>query len=233
MKIAICDDQEILRNQLIQNIRLYGDENDIFEYKNGEELLAAKESFDVIFLDIEMPELDGMEVAEIIRARGDEVRIIFLTSHLECIYDAFKVKAYRFLNKPIDIKVLEETMKEIQAEILNTEKIIINQKNNVHVINVKSIVYLEAYGDGTYIHDNRGNAYDSSLQLKEWEKRLQGKNFFKPHKSYIVSLHYVRGIEGNKVKLENVCEMPIVARRNIASLKEAYLQYMKDNARVI
>lgn len=233
MKIAICDDEKILRNKLSAYIKSYDDKSVIDEYENGHELLRSSVWYDIIFLDIEMPGINGMSVAEKLRSKNIEARIIFLTSHIECVHDAFKVKAFRFLNKPIDTSAFIEAMKEAETEILNTEKIVINQKGRIYEIDLKDIVYFEAFGDGTYVYDKHNNVYECSTQLKEWDKNLQGKGFFKIHKSFIVSLLYVKKVENNQLELSNTSEPFTISRRNLARFKEEYLQFIKNNARVI
>lgn len=233
MKIAVCDDEKILRNQIIDYIRLYGENYQITEYANGRELLNANECFDIIFLDIEMPGIDGMSVAEKLRSRNVESIIIFLTSHIECIRDAFKVKAFRFLSKPVDLQDLNEAMRGAVSEILNTEKVVINQRGKIYEVNLKDIVYLEAFGDGTYIYDRFNNVYESTVQLKGWDERLCGKDFFKIHKSYMVSLMYVKKIENSNLFLYSTDTILTISRRNITGFKDAYLKFIKNNAHVI
>ena len=233
MKIAVCDDEKILRKQLSAYIKSYSDKSSVDEYENGWELLNSNVYYDIIFLDIEMPGINGMDVAEILRNKCIDTHIVFLTSHIEYIYDAFKVKAFRFLNKPINISELIEAMRGVEAEILNKEKIVINRKGRIYYINLKDIVYLEAFGDGTYVYDKYNNVYECSVQLKEWNKNLQGKGFFKIHKSFIVSFLYVKKVENHQLELFNISNSFTISRRNLSMFKEEYLQYIKNNSRVI
>lgn len=233
MKIAVCDDEKIIRNQISTLLKQYNNDFIIDEYNNGLNLLKHHNNYDIIFLDIEMPEIDGMSVAEKIRESNLESRLIFLTSHIECVHDAFKVKAFRFLAKPVDLLVFNEAVKEAETEVLNTERIIINQKGRLYDIRLKDIVYLEAFGDGAYIYDRFNNIYESHIQLKEWDSKLSGKHFYKIHKTYIVSMFYVKKIDNNQLQLENIDTPFIIARRNITSFKEAYLQFVKNCSIII
>ena len=233
MRIAVCDDEKILRKQLSAYIKSYSDKSSVDEYENGWELLNSHVYYDIIFLDIEMPGINGMDVAEILRNKCVDTHIVFLTSHIVYIYDAFKVKAFRFLNKPINISELIEAMRGVEAEILNKENIVINRKGRIYYINLKDIVYLEAFGDGTYVYDKYNNVYECSVQLKEWNKNLQGKGFFKIHKSFIVSFLYVKKVENHQLELFNISNSFTISRRNLSMFKEEYLQYIKNNSRVI
>lgn len=233
MRIAVCDDEKIFRDQTISCIKSHDNDYRIYEYKSGQELLCTKEDFDIIFLDIEMPGMDGMSVAKELRSNGVESIIIFLTSHTELVYDSFKVEAFRFLNKPVNQLALKEAIDDAAVKILSTEKLVINQKGKLHNVNLKDIVYLEAFGDGTYIYDKSGNVYEALVQLKEWEQRLKEKNFFKIHKSYIVSLMYVKNLEDGKLELNYSNTVLTVSRRNLKSFRDAYMEFIRSHARVI
>lgn len=132
---------------------------------SGYELLNSEITFDLIFLDIEMPEIDGMKTAELLREKRNESLIIFLTSHTECMPDAFKVKAFRFLSKPIEREGFTEVVVEAKKEFLNGRKIVITVKEEVKLVSQKDIVYLEAFGDGTYIY-TKDEVIESNETLK-------------------------------------------------------------------
>ncbi len=122
MKIAICDDEQIFRDTLYKKLVKYNKTFEIKEFRTGRELIDSRIKFDIIFLDIEMPELNGMDTAKKLRKLSVGSIIIFLTSHIECIQDAFKVKAFRFLSKPVQEDALNEALEEAEKEIVGQEK---------------------------------------------------------------------------------------------------------------
>lgn len=233
MKIAICDDEQIFRDTLYKKLVKYNKTFEIKEFRTGRELIDSRIKFDIIFLDIEMPELNGMDTAKKLRKLSVGSIIIFLTSHIECIQDAFKVKAFRFLSKPVQEDALNEALEEAEKEIVGQEKIVINQKGKIFELSVPDVMYFEAFGDGTYVYDNKDNVYECTVALKEWDKRLEGTPFFKIHKSYIVSMMYVSSINNNVLRLEGVDQDFTISRRNITPFKDAYMDFVKNNSRVI
>ena len=124
-------------------------------------------------------------------------------------------------------------MQAADTRISSRERIVINQKGKVYELNLSDIVYLEAFGDGTYIYDRFGRHYESFEQLKTWDEKLKDKGFFKIHKSYIVSLAYVESREDNSVTLKSTNNTLPVSRRNVTEFKEAYIEFIKKNAHII
>lgn len=232
-RIAVCDDEKIFRGKLIKVIREYDDNIYLREYMCGDQLLQSDEVFDLVFLDIEMPGNSGMVTAMKLRERAAETKIVFLTSHKEYVYEAFKVKAFRFLNKPVSAAKVRETLADFVSEYRENETIIINQKGKVFEVAISQVVYLEAFGDGTYIYDKYGRVYSSALQLREWEERLSEKGFFRIHKSYMVSLQFVECRENELLELKEIGVTLKISRRNVGRFAEAYLEYIDKNAKTV
>lgn len=233
MRIAVCDDSRQMREQVGACINAFDVEYEVVEFEDGSGLVGSKEQFDLVFLDIEMPILDGMSAAKKLREQKNDVPIVFLTSHDEMVYNAFKVKAFRFLRKPVDYKEVHDVLCAIEEEMSHTEKIMITQKRKVWELPLKKVLYLEAYGDGTYIYDTWGNVYESSEQLKVWEGKLQNKYFYRIHKSFLIALEHVRGVENDIVKIGESKVSLKIARRNVGEFKKAYLEYIDKHAKVI
>lgn len=230
-KVAVCDDEKIFRDTLVKLLKEYNGSVKISAFTCGDLLLASDEVFDLIFLDIEMPGNDGMTTAQKLREKNVDAEIIFLTSHKEYVFSAFKVKAFRFLGKPVSVSKLKEALYDFETERLNTEKIVVKQKGIVNEIILNQVVYLEAFGDGTYIYDKYGQVYCSSLQMQEWQAQLEGKGFFRIHKSYMVSMRYVKKTEKEYVELFDLDIELKIARRNVGAFKDAYLSYIDYNAK--
>lgn len=233
MRIAICDDVKLLRNQVKKLIQAYNDTYAVVEFSDGKELVLAKDTFDLILLDIDMPGMDGLSTAREFRNREDQVPIAFLTSHKELVREVFKVNAFRFLEKPIKPEELYEVMQSAERELQKQERIVIKNRGEQWEIPLNAIDYLEAYGDGTYIYDSKGKVYESSEQLKTWENRLQGKYFFRIHKSFLVALSRVEGIENEEAILFGRKERLKISRRKVVELKEAHWDYIDKHAKVI
>ena len=234
-KIAVCDDEQIFIDDVVAKLKEQSEQCEISEYTSGEELLDSSLDFNIIFLDIEMTGINGINTAFSLRERKYDGMIIFLTSHTEFMPDAFKVKAFRFLDKPLDNENFNEAFSEAKKEILNTEHILLSDRSGKKVyLKLIDIVYLEAYGDGTYIYGNTGNVYDTDKPLKYWKEQIGSEHFYQIHKSFIVSYLYVSTILKSDQVIMKGIEQPLdISRRNVVPFKNGFFDYIKKYAKVM
>lgn len=229
LHIAVCDDEYIICEEIKKLLLSIKSDYTIDIFHNGMELLACSKYYDIIFLDIEMPEMDGMKTAESLRQAQHHEMIIFLTSHMEFMQNAFKVKAFRYLNKPIKYKQLQETIFEIEEELLQNEKLPIHIQGVIKLINLKDIICFEAFGDGTYIY-TIDEVLETNKPLRHWIDQFGSEHFFQTHRAYYIALRHVRTIEAKQV-IMNVLKQPVpISRRQISPFKEAFYNYVTMNA---
>lgn len=234
-KIAVCDDEQIFIDDVVAKLKEQSEQCEISEYTSGEELLDSSLDFNIIFLDIEMTGINGINTAFLLRERKYDGMIIFLTNHTEFMPDAFKVKAFRFLDKPLDNEKFNEAFSEAKKEILNTEHILLSDRSGKKVyLKLTDIVYLEAYGDGTYIYGKTGSIYDTDKPLKYWKEQIGSEHFYQIHKSYIVSYLYVSTIlKSDQVVMKGI-EQPLdISRRNVVPFRNGFFGYIKKYAKVM
>mgnify|MGYP001017619113 CR=1 FL=1 len=213
VNIAICDDEEIILEIMKEKCITILNESNI--------------EYDIILFNINMPELDGFSIAELLRKEGYEKHLIFLTSKVEYMQRAFKVKAFRYLLKPIDDNQLEEALSEAVKELF-CQTIIIEHKNGQAIVDIKELMYVESLGDNTAIYMTNEH-YISNKPLKYWANQL--KSFlYQTHKSYLVNLSYVKKIEDNFAILKNNKEIPISFRK-ITNFKVTMKDYILKNAK--
>ncbi len=229
LKVAVCDDEINLAQIVKQKILQFRESEEIEIFTSGEELLSSSLDYNIIFLDIEMPKQDGMQVAKCLLERGYEGQIVFLTSHSEFIQEAFKVKAYRYLFKPIKDEQLREVITSTEAELAETRVMITVNKDRVESVRLKDIIYLEAARNKTFLVLKTGEM-ECNKPMKEIFEMLGSSEFIQIHKSYVVSLRYIKKIGQKNLQLEEVIpELPL-SRRKKAEVEEKYLQYVKKHA---
>lgn len=230
MLIAICDDEFFFREELRSILFSYKTARrlhiDVYMYPNGESLLSSGKAFDIVFLDQQMPGLNGMDVARELRRRSVTCSIVFVTSYPDFVFESFEVQPYRFLRKPLAPQEIEKLMNTfIKHQRLLAPITVINNSEQF-VIHAKDILYLE--GDGKYCIIRTTTAtYNSSKTLAQVHELLPQHCFYRSHKSYVVNLYSVSSFDKGVVNLTNG-EIARIGRNKIAEFKQAYKQFIKD-----
>jgi len=232
MTIVVCDDEIIFKEKVFKILYQYREEHslsyDMVFFTSGTELLKYKEQFFLVFLDIEMPGLDGLEVARCLKQNNRDAIIVFLTSYPEMMQKAFEVRAFRYLLKPLSKDALYECMNAVMDE-LEVATVMLYKGGILKIVKTKNILYIEAGIKNTIVRTEDG-IYESKNSMVEWDDRLTGGNFFRCHKTYFVNLAYVDEIQKVYATLYN-SERVAVSRRNRKEFELRMLNYIKRNAR--
>ncbi len=203
IKVLIADDESGMRLVLRKIIEKVEGFQIVGETEDGSSALSLVEELDpqVIFLDIEMPKLDGIECARLISDIDPKKMIVFATAHSGYMPDAFDVYAFDYITKPFKVDRIIKTLNKIKETVTgqNTkiqenivfqqpivDKLIIKNKDGINFIDTDSIVLIQREGKSTVIYtiDNR---YATSEGLNDIEARLRKINFFRCHKSYLIN----------------------------------------------
>ncbi|MER0280012.1 LytTR family DNA-binding domain-containing protein [Clostridioides difficile] len=233
INIAVCEDEkeaQLLIVDYIENIlKNISIEYEIKKYLSGEELLENNlKDIDILFLDIKMEKLNGMDTARMIRKMGSEMEIIFITSLIDYVQEGYEVRAYRYLLKPIEFEELKKHMLTCIKDIETNKDsyIIIKDKSNTYKIYLNEIKYIEVQKKEMLIHTINKKFY-IRYSLNKIEKELNLSRFIRCHKSFIVNLSHVENIKYNIAILESGEEVPI-SRYRYKEVKEKFLRFLGD-----
>jgi two-component system response regulator LytT len=232
MRIAICDDEERYRIELktILNKLLINADLNIDTFDDGNILADAfaASPYDLVFLDIEMPALDGITLARKIRSRSENVFIVFLTSHIEYALEGYEVNALRYLTKPVDIEKLKEVIRYVQEKQGSSRQIIIKEDGEEILIDINDVIYMESMNQNVRIVTSKG-VHTIRYNISDFEDQLKNDGFFRIHRGYLISLSKVKKLSGNDVILDGGETLP-VSRSNVKPLKEALYTYVEGTA---
>ena len=232
MRIAICDDEELFRIEFksVLDKVLINAEYDIDTFSGGSSLYEAflKNPFDLVFLDIEMPGIDGITLAKRLRAVSENVQIVFLTSHIEYALEGYEVNALRYLVKPVDMNKLSEVLKYIQDKKNNSRQIMIKQEGEDIVIDISDVIYMESMDKNVRIVTSKSE-YITRYNISDYEEELKNSGFLRIHRGYLISLSKVKKIVKNDVVMDGDISLP-VSRSNVKALKEALYAYVEGTA---
>lgn len=231
MRIAICDDEEVFNRQtveLINSMLAKPTECDIITCLSGEDLLEKykAERFDIIFLDIEMGGMNGMDTAREIRKTDENVIIVFLTSYQEFAPDGYEVNAYRYLIKNQPAYIYEKQFKSIFDEYSQKHKcFMINDRNDKICIHLKDICFFEVMNKNVTVH-TAIKSYEYIGKLSDIEEQLQNDDsFIRTHKNYIVNVAQIDTIRNFDILMKN-SENALMSRNLKKSVVDKYISYM-------
>lgn len=230
MLAAICDDEKQFRSALRSVLTAYAVQHrmslDICEFDSAQALLSADKRFDMVFLDYQMPGMNGMDAARVLRERNLMCSIVFVTSYPQFVLESFEVQPYRFLLKPVQAEQITELMNAFLARQKQLTPLVVIRDGVQRVIDARDILYLE--GSGKYcIIRTADNTYTSSKTLSQVQSLLPQHCFFRTHKSFVVNLYCIRSFEKEKVTLINE-EVAKIGRSKLPEFRRVYAQFVKD-----
>lgn len=210
--IAICDDEIEFVLQIEKHIKKldkYQFETTIF--KSGEDLISSYEEkkYDIILLDMEMKDVDGIDTANIIREIDRNVIIIFITSHRKYMERSFECQPFRYLVKPVEYEKFENTLFKA-CECIEIENPVFTFQDGKSIVrlNYNDILYFENKSHWIHIYTYE-QEYRTYMTFSKLMKNLDLNLFAVTHKSYIINLNYVKELVGNDIKLRNNLIIPL------------------------
>ena len=237
LSIAVCDDEVIECCNMARKIKDILEEMKIpciiRQFRSGGELLQALESFDIVFLDIIMRDMDGMKTAEIFREKASDKILIFVSSSREYVFEAYDVEAFQYLLKPVDDRKLKSVLQKVvlKTENHSQEFIIVSRERQKKKLFLDDIYYFEIKGRIVDVHGQEG-IFTYYEQIGELENKLQDKGFFRCHKSYLINLKHVDGYNRQEVILGNR-EKIVIAKRRYDKFVQEVLKVMRENGGIL
>lgn len=240
MNIAVCDDNPKIVGQ-IEKLLFAFFENDPnqFNYEaflSGESLLdhLKKEAdvFQIYLLDVEMEALDGFEVARFIREKDQEAIIIFITSHVEWMPEAFEVNAFHYLIKPIDeLKVKQVLTKAMEQ--LSLRKMILQFmiQKKVYTVYLGDVEYFESMKRKMILHLRNGDEHEYYGTMKEVIDKVSPQLFTQIHHSFVINMDHVQTKSGETIVMQSGREIAITKKFH-KSFQIAYRNYVMMRTKI-
>lgn len=232
IRIAICDDEKYMSDQ-IQELAcaFFGRRNReiaIRRFSCGQELLEYDGQIDILFLDIQMKGMDGMETAKRLRAGKFRGFLIFITVLREMVFQSFEVQAYDYLVKPIEEARFEKTMERLLASMCSAggSSLLVQKGYESRIIQKEDIVFCEIIDRKIYLNLASGEVVDYYERIENLETKLDSR-FFRCHRSFLINLGHLRGYKNGTAYMDNGREIP-VSRLRGKEFSSVILEYMKD-----
>ena len=230
MKIAICEDNsfmsDILKDYIIDFLNRKEMLFTIEVFDTAAKFNASTETYDLLFLDYELPDSNGMEIAKSLRKINKKTTIIFTTSFSEYVFQSFEVNTFRYLVKPISKDDLETTLTAFINSFEQYAKIDIpTVGGDVVFANLSEIMYIESNGRYSTVRLN-STSYTSTKALTTFQSEINSFKFYRTHRTFLVNMKYIADIERNVITLVNGEKIEI-SRRNLSAFNKSYMNYLK------
>ena len=204
MRIAICDDEQVHRENLKSSLTgcaFMPEGASIVEYSEGKSLIQEhkKDPHDILFLDIEMEGMSGIETGRDIRILDSNVIIIYITGHEKYVFKSFRIEPFDYILKPIDDGKIADVLRRA-VQKLNDQYYIVDFKwqDNTYALRVCDIVYLESnlrHVKFATMH----SSYKCVGKLVDFECRLSPYGFVRCHQSFLINMSYIKCIEKDEI----------------------------------
>ena len=232
MNIAVVDDEEAIRKQIGGFIKERNPDFNISDFVTGEELVAAGTGYDIIFLDIQMQGVGGIEAARTLRQSGVDAVVIFITGIKEYVFEAFDVSAFHYLLKPIEKQKFMEVLGRAEEEAgkrkgRREKQIFIRAKNRGYTLNLDGILYIESRGKKVEIHaTDLEDIIESYATMDELEGQL-GDGFYRCHRGYLVNMAHIARYDADSIFLSDGAKVYLTRKKHNEFVK-AYMWYLQN-----
>lgn len=229
MKIAICDDEKEMCVELKRLVLKQKAGEEVFLFTSGRQFLESRERFDIVFLDIQMEGISGLETARALRMKDEKAVLIFVTALKEYVFEAFDVSAFHYLLKPVAEEKFSRVFERAYCEAGRRERdaaeqLFFQTRSRSFTLQKKDILYVESRGRKVDIHTVKEcvTVYATMSSLAE----QLGEDFYRCHRGYLVNLARIAEYETDRILLGNG-EAVFMAREKYSDFVKAYMRFLK------
>lgn len=232
IRIAVVEDEEVFVNDLLRHLRQYEQEKNvrlvIDTFSSGIDFISDYNArYDIIFMDIRLPHMDGMQCAVRLRRLDREVALVFVTNISQYALQGYEVGAMGYMIKPISYfslaVIMDKVLKKISYETV--KDIVLSLGDSVRRISLRDLWYVEVLGHYLIYHTD-GGTYRELGRMKTVEEELKKYSFFRCNNSYLINLRFVQSIDENEVTVGK--ERVPLSRRRKKELMAAVNNYFKN-----
>lgn len=234
MKIAICDDITEYRLSIKafanEYFKIHNIEYIIDDFKNGTDLLNSQVNYDILFLDIELGDSNGIEIAKNMQSKDKHTVILIVTSYRQYLDDAMDINVTRYIDKPVTqgriFSALDKALSIINESIITFT----TKDNQIIRLRCSDIVYAEAKFKSVYVY-TKNSHYRIKEPIKKLRTILNSTCFAAPHNSYIFNLNYITNFKRNEIILAfpySDIKIPIATRKQ-ADFKKHFLNFINED----
>ena len=231
MRILVCDDELKYCREINDYIVSTFDENSesVVEMFNSALDLVSfcmKYKPDVVFLDVELGKVNGIELARCLRQEFPELLLVYISAHPDYVFDSFETLPLNFLRKPFNKEEFDRTFKMIVKKYNETHKFLLIKLHKDYInLEIRDICYIESHSRHLIFRLFSGESYESVGKIDDVYKKLKAYDFVKSHQGYLVNMMYIKSFGKNEINMKNG-ESVLMSIRRKKQTKEIYSKYV-------
>jgi DNA-binding LytR/AlgR family response regulator len=233
LDIAVVDDEKAIREYICGLVEERQPESRIEAYATGEELLTSGKRFDIVFLDIQMEGMNGIEAARSLREKNanlgvEDTVLVFITGIKDYVFDAFDLYAFQYLLKPIDERKFAEVLERAVREAAKKkERRVLFIKSRNLTLDQSEILYIESRAKKVEIHTTgAAQAIEIYAAMDELEGQL-GENFYRCHRAYIVNMDCITEYDSESITLTGG-DRVYLTKKKYGEFVKAYMWHLQN-----
>ncbi len=215
IRIAVVDDEKIILDSIYETIsnimKQYNVDFEIYSFTEGKSLMKScvNQGYNLIFLDIDMPNITGIDIVKKLRSYNNSSEIIFVTNKDEMVYETIKYEPFRFIRKSrFDDEIFEALENFLKKKAKKKHSVMVSTENGKKTISVQDIVYIEVKGHKLTIY-TKTSVLEANGTLKDIESKIAEYGFIRIHQSYLVNFRFIDVIKQKGVVLDNGNLLPL------------------------
>ena len=234
MRIAILEDASVEQEQLVQSVVAIMAEDlpdlscEISTYTSMQAYEAAGDAYDLLILDLHLPDGNGLDLARRLRQQRADTGIMIITAYQEHVYEGYEVGAFRFLPKPVEPERLKTALLQFIAQYRSMRFLLVPTQTEQLVLALDEIVCIESQGKHTVVYMQDGRNIESKKSIQDYTREIENGSFVRVHRCYLVNMKHILRLKDSKIVFDTDSCHAEISRRNRNDFNTRFTAFLKS-----